>query len=124
LKGKGFFNKRKHKRFQAKDRSYVEVKESNKVGQILDIGAGGLAFTYIDIGDRPNGSFDLDILSKDIGFHLENISFKTVSDLALKGKFAFSTTKTRRCGGLFRQLKQDQISQLEYFIRNHTICEA
>ena len=100
---KGLINKRKHKRFQAQDRSYVEIKESNKVGQILDISAGGLAFKYIDIGKRPKESFDLDILFKDNGFHLENIPFKTVSDLALNGEFAYNSTKMRRCSGQFGQ---------------------
>jgi hypothetical protein len=121
---KGLINKRKHKRFQAQDRSYVEIKESNKVGQILDISAGGLAFKYIDTGKRPEESFDLDILFKDTGFHLENIPFKIVSDLALNGGLSYSSIKTRRCSGLFRQLNQNHISKLEYFIQNYTICAA
>jgi hypothetical protein len=121
---KGLFNKRKHKRYLAQNRSYVETKESSKVGQILDISAGGLAFKYIDMGDRPKESIDLDILVKDNGFHLENIAFMIVSDIKLNGEYAFSSTKMRRCGGLFRQLNQNQVFQLEYFIQNHTLCEA
>jgi len=95
-----------------------------KLGQVIDISKGGLAFRYIDIGERPDKSFDMDITLKNNGFRLENISFETLSDIEATKQFPFSSTKMRRCGGKFARLNHEQLSNLEYFIKNYTTGEA
>ena len=113
--------RRKHERYKAKDGIFAEIKGSvNKIGQVLDISKGGLAFHYIDIGTRPQKSFELEISAKDNGFYLEELRLKTITDLASK-ESAFSITPTRRLGGQFVELSQNHIDQLEYFIMHHTL---
>ena len=117
--------KREHKRFRVQEGAYAMLRGSaRKLGQITDISRGGLAFRYIDIGERPRRSFDLDILWKGNGFHLENVSFKTISDFRATKEFPFSSIPMRRCGGQFTALTEDQISELEYFIQNYTVGEV
>ncbi len=116
---------RKHKRFRVQDGAFVMLKGPvRKLGQIIDISRGGLAFRYIDIGDRPKRSFELDITIDSIGFRLESISFNTVYDFKAVKEFPFSSTRMRRCGGQFSRLTDQQMSDLEYFIQNHTLGEA
>jgi len=95
-----------------------------KLGQVIDISKGGLAFRYIDIGERPGRSLDLDITIKNNGFHLENIRFESLSDIKATKQFPFSSTKMRRRGGKFSQLNHEQLSHLEYFIQNYTTGKA
>lgn len=117
--------KRKHKRFRAKEGAYAVLSGSvSKMGQILDISRGGLAFRYIDIGDRPSETCALDILWEDSGLRLDNVAFEIISDLDASKDFPFSTIPMRRCGGKPTGLSNEQISKLEYFFQNYTEPEA
>jgi hypothetical protein len=47
-------HRRKYERHKLKDIVFVETKDSTlKMGRVSDISKGGLAFSYIDIGVRP-----------------------------------------------------------------------
>ena len=113
--------RRKYTRFRAKDGALIELRSyRGKLGEIIDIGKGGLAFRYIDIGERPKGSFEVDIFLKETGFRLEKVPAKTVSDFKTNKYFPYSSTKTRRQGVQFGELTRNQISKLEHFIKNYT----
>jgi hypothetical protein len=117
--------RRKYTRFRAKDGAFIEVRSHRgRLGEVIDIGKGGLAFRYIDIGDRPKGSFELDILLKETGFRLEKVPVETISDLKTSKYFPYSSTKTRRQGVRFGELTPNQLSKLEDFIKNHTTGEV
>jgi hypothetical protein len=117
--------RRKYTRFRTRNGALIELRsQRGKLGEIIDISKGGLAFRYIDIGDRPKGSFELDIFLKETGFRLEKVPAKTISDFRTTKYFPFSSTKTRRQGVQFGELTQKQISQLEHFIRNYTTGEV
>jgi len=117
--------KRLQKRFRAQDDAYAMLRGSvSKLGKILDISRGGLAFRYIDIGERPESSFELEILVKGNGFHLNNVSFETISDFGSTKDFPFSSIPMRRRGGQFLGLTENQISELEYFMEHYTTGEA
>jgi len=112
---------RKHKRYVPVNDTFAALRgHISKVGQIIDISKGGLAFRYIDIGERPTNSFDLDIFLSDNGFYLQNIPYKNVTDLEIANEFPYSTTKMRRRGIQFETLTKDHITRLEYFLENHS----
>jgi hypothetical protein len=120
-----YVERRKYTRFRTRSGALIELRsQRGKLGEIIDISKGGLAFRYIDIGDRPKGSFELDIFLKGTGFRLEKVPAKTISDSRTTKYFPFSSTKTRRQGVEFGELTQKQISQLEHFIRNYTTDEV
>jgi hypothetical protein len=117
--------RRRHKRFRTKEGAYAVLSGPvSKMGQILDISRGGLAFRYIDIGDRPKETCVLDILRDDNVFRVENVSFKIISDLDASKDFPFSTIPMRRCGGKFTGLNDKQVDDLAYLIENYTEPEA
>jgi len=117
--------RRKYTRFRAKDGALIELRSHRgRLGEIIDISKGGLAFRYIDIGDRPKGSIELDIFWKETGFRLEKVPAKTVSDLKTTKYFPYSSTKTRRQGVQFGELTRNQISKLDDFIKNYTTGEV
>ena len=116
---------RKHKRFRPQDGTYAILRgPGKKLGQVVNVSRGGLAFRYIDIGERPKRSFELDISIEENGFILDRLSFETVSDFSTSRDFPFSSTPIRRRGGQFRALNEDQISDLEYFIQNYAVGEV
>ena len=120
--------RRKHKRFKVQGGAFAVLgtprrPHSTKVGQIIDMSIGGLAFSYIADEDRSSASSELGIFLTDNSFHLRQIPFETISDLKTN-KVPFSSITMRRSGVQFGKLTHDQISQLEYFIRSHTISKV
>lgn len=107
-------------RFSAQEGAFAVITAPRKLGQILDISRGGLAFTYIGEEEGPQKNAELDIFLSGIGFNSKNIPYKTISDFEIESKVEFSSVKMRRCGVKFRQLHLEQISQIEDFLQNHT----
>jgi len=119
------FARRKHERFLAQEDAFVELRDHRgKIGKIIEVSKGGLAFHYIDIGDRPKESLELDIFLKKTGFRLEKLPAETVSDVEITKTIHQGITTIRRHGVKFGKLTKSQKSRLEYFIRHFTTDET
>jgi len=114
--------RRENERFRVKNDAFVALRPHyTKLGQISDISMGGLSFHYMSREELPNESFDvLDILVTNDDFFLEKVPFEIVVDLELT-KVPLSHVTIKRCSVRFGALTDDQRSQLEDFIDNHTI---
>jgi len=122
--GKDETERRKHKRYRVHDGAFAVLgPHSTKIGQIIDVSMGGVAFGYIAGKEPPDTSFELGILFAEDSFHLTKIPFKTISDQEAK-EVPFSTLTMRRCGLQYGKLTPSQISQLQHFIRNCTTGEV
>ena len=115
-----FVEQRAFGRFPTKEGAFAVATAPRKLGQILDISRGGLAFTYIGEEKGSLKDMNLDIFTSGLGFNSKNIAFKTISDFEIEEKNEFSSIKMRRCGVEFRKLNSDQSSQIEDFLQNHT----
>ena len=91
-----------------------------KMGQIVNISKGGLAFRYIDSEVEAGKSSELDILFAQNGFHLKKVSFKTVADYKAVSEFPFSSLVMRQQNVQFREISPYQTSRLDYFIEKYT----
>jgi hypothetical protein len=83
-----------------------------------------LGFAVLPSRNGQTGSFELEIFLADNSFYLEKIPVMTVSNLQIADEVPFSSITTRRHGVQFGELLDYQISQLEYFIQNHTTGEV
>ena len=115
--------KRKFKRFRSPEGAFV-IQEHYFTGrcQIIDISKGGLAIHHL-AGDQQIGkTFDLDLFHTERNFYLKNLPVSCIYDEdADKGPFISIPI---RCKGLqFGELTDEQASQLDYFIQNHTVGE-
>ena len=120
----GFDEHRQHRRFQVPGGVFVGFgPHANKVGQIVDVSMGGLAYRYVGCDESADGSH-LDIFVTDKDFYMGAVPFKTVSDFQIVDRIAASPMTMRRCGVQFRKLSRKQNAQLEYFIQHHTLGEA
>ena len=93
------------------------------VGNIVDIGMGGVSFCYITRDERPYSSSHLHILLPDRSFLLDSMPVRTVSsDFQLEHQTPVNIS-TRRCGVTFGDLTDDQKWDLTYFIRTLTTAD-
>lgn len=117
--------RRSHKRFQAEDGAYAAVRpQYDKIGQIIDVSRGGLAFRYLASGSHEDESFEMDIFLIGDGFHLDKVPFKTVLDQEIPKRLCPGPQTMRRCGVQFGELTQMQALELEEFILKHTMDKA
>lgn len=123
ISNKEVVEQRRHTRFQVPNGTFVGLGPyDTKVGQVIDLGMGGLAFRYIGSEDPSNGELDIFLSERD--FYLGRIPFRTVSDFEVTGRTASGSMAMRRSGVQFRKLTPNQMSRLEYFIQNHTLGET
>ena len=94
-----------------------------KVGQIINISIGGLAFRYLLPTEGPSNASELDIFLAGRTFYLYKVPFEIVWDL-VNNEMRFNSIETKICGLQFGDLTPHQISQLEYFIQDYAIGEA
>jgi hypothetical protein len=112
---------RRYKRFQVRDGAFVLLgPDSTKLGRIIDISAGGLAFSHMARARPSNDLRELDVFLIDADFYLSDVPFSTVSDFRTYEN-PFSSITMRRWGVQFGELNSNQRAELEYFIQNYTV---
>ena len=118
-------DRRKDKRFQTEKNTYAVLRaRGSKLGRVIDISKGGLAFRYVSVGQRLKGPLELDLLSHQYDYRIDRIPVKIITDLELANKKAFKSTTLKRVGVQFRKLTREQKSKLEHFIRDHAVDET
>lgn len=122
---RGVACRRENKRFQLKDFTFVKLwSESNEdIGQLLDLSKSGLSLRYFVTGQNPSNFSELGIFSSSSGLAVDGIPFRIISDTELNESL-FGPILFRRSGVHFGPLKPDQISKLEYFLKNFTLRHA
>ena len=114
---------REYKRFRVPKDAFAALgPDYIKVGQIINISMGGLAFRYLG-SEGPSNASELEIFLAGRAFYLYKLHFETVWD-SLTDKKPCSCINMKVCGLQFGDLTPQQISQLEYFIQEYALGEA
>jgi len=118
---------RQFARFQVPGLSAYAVVRGNwprppVMGDIIDIGNGGLSFRYTGKKEQSIQSCELDILLTDGSFCLNKVPLKTVSDVEIEADTSPGVS-TKRCCVQFGDLTDEQESDLRYFIRSYTSAD-
>ncbi|MDY6952245.1 MAG: hypothetical protein SWE60_12085 [Thermodesulfobacteriota bacterium] len=92
------------------------------MGEIVDVGNGGLSFCYTTNDKQTWKPSELDILLTDGSFSLNRLHFRLVTDVALEDEASIGFA-TRRCGVQFQDLTDYQRSNLMYFIQAYTTAD-
>ena len=117
----GTIRPRKYERYSAREGAIVALKpQSNILGQMIDIGMGGLSFRYIESQEPPGDSNELVILVTSQSFFLDKVPFITVSDIEIENNISFSSIQMRRCSVEFVGLNLEQAASIQNFIIKHT----
>jgi hypothetical protein len=96
-----------------------------RVGKIIDIGEGGLAFEYITGEEVNNKPRQIDIFLVGTEFHLYKVQCKVIYSIdahvpKINNKLDKIFT-TKRCGVQFEQLTKDYSALLKFFLKYHTV---
>ena len=112
---------RRYDRFKVKDYVYVNLRSESgeEVGQLLDIGRGGLSLQFLAFDQKPKTYNNLGILAN-MELAVEHIPFRTVSITEVVNDVPLSVTRMIRYGLEFAQLTPEQEAKIDYFIRNYT----
>ena len=118
--------KRKFTRFKVKYLSFALLRAVlyEELGEIIDISKGGLAFKYLVGENQIKEAVALDIMHSGSDFYIKKLPCKTISDFELINEIDFSSLKMKRHSIKFGELDNNQISDLDYFIKQYTISEA
>jgi len=112
---------RRYRRLQVRDGAFVLLgPDSTKLGRIIDVCRGGLAFSHMARTRPSEDLFELDLFLIDTDFYLSEVPFSTVWDFKTHEN-PFSSITLRRCGVRFGELNPTQRTELDYFIQNHTL---
>jgi hypothetical protein len=116
--------RRRHRRLPVANGAYVSLDASaRKLWHILDVSPGGLAFRYMQGEKTTVDPSELEIVTRDTSFFLENIPFRVVSDREVKPEPG-DCFKLRRCGVEFMPLTAAQTSRLEFFMGRYCGASA
>jgi hypothetical protein len=118
---------RKEIRFLTNDNVIIVLRnEFTKIGKAKDIGRGGLSFEHLYDESLSQGPLERDVdLLVGSEFQLSRLPCKVVYDLPVDMPDAFQGFHTRiitkRCGVKFRTLSENQVTQLDSFIKTYTV---
>ncbi len=114
--------RRKHQRYKAVEGAYAAISpNSHKLGQIIDVSMGGLAFKYIDTSDDDTENEQLPketIFLSSMGYYVGDLPFKTISDYEVTNP-SFSSMQVRKRHVQFADLSFKQLFDLDYYLKNN-----
>jgi len=122
--------RRRHKRFRIKTKTFAAFfgPDSNrKIGEIINMSAGGMAFRYLNYEKKSYGSIssdkpvELDIFWDGDGYSLGKIPVKTISDALISRISPVSFIAMHHCRMKFTELTTLQELKLDHFISNHSL---
>lgn len=115
--------RRKHRRFRARDGAIAVLRTiPARLGQILDVSRGGLAFSCMDEhGGKHPAAAELRISYSKEDFKVDSIPFETRGHCVMPSKVPFSTTIMHRYGVEFVDLSIEQERMLKLFISKDTL---
>ncbi|MEW6671000.1 MAG: PilZ domain-containing protein [Thermodesulfobacteriota bacterium] len=115
--------RRVHQRFNVKRQAFAALASHYLIGQIKNISKGGISFTCIASVKPDSRTFEIEIFTQDDKFHLREIPFKIVSETEVEERIPSSTLQKKQINGVFVELTDDQLAQLEYFLDHYISIE-
>jgi hypothetical protein len=121
--------RRKHERLQIKTKTFAAFfgpNSNRKIGEIINMSAGGMAFRYLNYEKEPYGIIssdkpvEVDIFWQGDGYSLGKVPIKTISDSLISRISPVSLIAMRYCRLKFTELTPFQELLLKRFIKNHS----
>ena len=105
------YDRRKNRRFKVPPDAFMVIKQPRfKMGQIVDMSAGGLSFCYIEGSIPPIDNLKVDILLADDGYYLDQIPVDVVSDFTIGVNYPFNEKPVKRCSLKFNGLSDAKLA--------------
>ncbi|WP_080808975.1 PilZ domain-containing protein [Desulfamplus magnetovallimortis] len=113
--------RRQHERYRARDGAFAAISPNSfKLGQIINISRGGLAFQYIETQIEDFEKEESQIFLSSKGFYVRGLGFQQVSDRVIPSENPYSTLTMRQCAIKFENLTMDQMVNIDNYILHNT----
>ena len=113
--------RRKHKRCSVQNESYAAISpNSKKLGKILDISKGGLAFEYFANCESEISDPCQTIYLSSNGCYVEDIPFKIIEDSKVSSNQPFNSMEKRKQRVQFGNISNRQSFDLDFYIQKNT----
>jgi hypothetical protein len=116
-------DRRAYARAKINDGGYALLRDSqtHRLGQILDMSRGGLAFCYLpDNEEEIQGSVSLTLFFSGNGFFMENIPVRVVYEDRIPAKVLVGSLSMRKCAIEFTGLDEHQRLGIEEFLDKYS----
>lgn len=137
-------DRRRHQRYRMKNRIFAVVRSDTyaayeiesmskgavalavikskppRMGEIVEISLGGLAFHFLANDAHLTHDAEMDIIFADEDFHLRRVSFRTIKETAIEGEAPFDVLSMRRLTVAFEGLDPQQQLQLQHMLQHYT----
>jgi hypothetical protein len=101
-------------------------RDYERVGKLIDLSLGGLAFEYMSNGDQNGDYSQIDIFKVGEVFNLHKLPCQIVYDIPLfqvRGNIKSSKhPQNHRCGVEFNKITKESYDQLTLFLESHTVA--
>ena len=116
--------RRKNRRFQVKGVVFAVFRSISDeyMGEVLDISKTGFSVHYIG-SKKLNDPYEVNIILADGSYELNNVPCKQISNIDVIKIRYLDFVRQERYGMQFGSLTAYQILELDFFIRNYTICK-
>jgi hypothetical protein len=118
--------RRKHTRYEVKDRIFITFRPNfDRIGWITDISKGGVSLEYSTLQEFSalTDKVCVDIFSSPRKFDLSNLRCQMIYDARVESEKGFiETIETRRCGLNFESLSPHQAAQIDIVLCEVTAC--
>jgi hypothetical protein len=112
---------RRNARFAIKGCTVVSLGNDRKLGEVLDVSTGGLAFRCAE-WEEPSTKIGLLNVYCNNGQCLMKLPFNTIWDLEISEPAPFNFT-TKKFGVRFGDLTHEQMASLHLLILNHSTAD-
>ena len=119
-------DRRKHFRFNAETGSLrlLHSRSNEKLGELINISYGGIAYLYAPDAEQPNNGFRFDMFRvANTALLLNGVTTEIVYDLDASEVFQVGSGRYRICGIKFADLREKQKYQIEQCIKKHTLIK-
>ncbi len=124
----GRTDRRKDSRYKVKDGIFTVPNpriQSSRLGNIIDVSMGGLAFQYFLVKNMSFNEFSMiDIYISGDGMFLDDLPVQIVSDIELPRSEKQFMTTSKRFGVQFQGLDQAKKEKLHQFIEHNTMYKV
>lgn len=118
---KTIVERRGNKKFKPKKGVFaVLTSDVNRLGPIKEISRDGLAFQYIDKGEPPTRSEEVEIFSTVHDFYLKKLPVKAVEESEVDTTSPYGSLPMRELSLQFGKMTPIQLKLLDFFIRHYT----
>jgi hypothetical protein len=115
--------RRAHRRHKVKMQAFAVLASHCLIGQIKNISKGGISFTCIANLKPDARTFKIEIFTPDNQFHLREVPFKIISEADVEDRISSSPLQKKQINGVFLELTDSQLAQLEHFLQNYIVAD-